>query len=286
MASSSSTAIDAGSPAAASPTLKHKLKHNAITTTEEQDALPGCPEDTLRRALSARQVQMFSFAGVIGTGLFIGSGKALETGGPGSLLVCYTVVGAIVYLTMLSLGEMAAYMPISGSFCTFSSRFIDDAFGFTMTWISWFAAPVSMAADLVALQILIKYWTLDFPGWPVSLVVLVALVAANLISVRLYGEIEYWLGLLKVVTVVIFMIVGIVVNAGANTDHHYIGGENWRVPGGPFVGGAGGLASVFVSASLAYSGTESITFTAGETKNPTKTIPRAIKNVFWRVLLF
>jgi AAT family amino acid transporter len=97
---------------------------------------------------------------------------------------------------------------------------------------------------------------------------------------------EYWLSLLKVITITIFIILGIAVNAGGNKRHHYIGGENWRIPGAPFVDGIGGFASVFVTASFAYGGTESIAITAGETKNPTKNLPRVVKNVFWRILLF
>jgi AAT family amino acid transporter len=94
-------------------------------------------EDRLRRALSARQVQMIAIGGTIGTGLFLGTGKALATGGPASLLICYSIVGFIVFVTMLSLGEMAAFVPVAGSFCTFAGRYVDDAFGFALTWNYW-----------------------------------------------------------------------------------------------------------------------------------------------------
>ena len=97
---------------------------------------------------------------------------------------------------------------------------------------------------------------------------------------------EYWLSLLKVVTIVIFIIVGIVVNCGGGEDHKYIGGHNWYIGDAPFVGGIGGFASVFVTASFAYGGTESIAITAGETKNPSKMLPKVVRNVFWRILLF
>ncbi len=125
----------------------------------------------------------------------------------------------------------------------------------------------------------------QLPGWALSLIFWVVLIATNIITVRAYGELEYWLSLLKVITIIIFIILGIAVNAG-NTAHHYIGGENWRLPGAPFVGGIGGFASVFVTAAFAYGGTESIAITAGETQNPTKNIPKVVKNVFWRILLF
>ncbi|KZF20205.1 hypothetical protein L228DRAFT_253969 [Xylona heveae TC161] len=242
--------------------------------------------DRLARKLTARQVQMIAIGGTIGTGLFLGTGKSLATGGPASTLIAYAIVGVIIFITMLCLGEMAAFVPIAGSFCTFAGRFVDDAFSFALTWNYWFNDAVSTASDLVALQLVLQYWTDHFPGWAISLIFWVAIILANIITVRAYGEVEYWLSLLKVITIIIFIILGVVVNCGANTMHHYIGGHNWHIGDAPFVGGIGGFASVFVTASFAYGGTESIAITAGETKNPAKTMPRVVKNVFWRILLF
>ncbi|KAM5352707.1 hypothetical protein ACJ41O_005429 [Fusarium nematophilum] len=236
--------------------------------------------DLLRRSLSARQVQMIAIGGTIGTGLFLGTGKSLATGGPASILIAYAIVGCIVFTTMLSLGEMAAFIPVAGSFCTFAGRFVDDAFGFALTWNYWFNDAVSTAADLVALQLILQYWTDNFPGWALSLIFWVVLIAVNIISL------EYWLSLLKVITIVVFIVMGIVVNCGGNAEGRYIGGENWHIPGAPFVGGIGGFASVFVTASFAYGGTESIAITAGETKDPTRNLPKVVKNVFWRIILF
>ncbi|KAH8700807.1 putative amino acid permease [Talaromyces proteolyticus] len=242
--------------------------------------------DKLNRSLSARQVQMIAIGGTIGTGLFLGTGKSLATGGPASMLISYAIVGAIVFVTMLSLGEMSAFIPVAGSFCTFAGRFVDDAFGFALTWNYWFNDAVSTASDLIALQLLLQYWTDNFPGWAISLIFLFVVIALNVFSVKAYGEAEYWLSLLKVVTIVIFIILGIAVNCGGNTSHHYIGGEYWHIGDAPFVGGIGGFASVFVTASFAYGGTESIAVTAGETKDPSKVLPRVVRNVFWRILLF
>jgi amino acid transporter, AAT family len=244
------------------------------------------PERQLARRLSARQVQMIALGGTIGSGLFLGTGKSLANGGPASLLIAYAIVGVIVYLTMLALGEMAAYMPISGSFGVYATRFVNPPFGFAIQWNYWANDAISTAADLVAAQILIAYWNESFPGWVVSLIFWVFLIVVNVISVRSYGEMEYVLSLLKVATIIVFIILGICVNAGANTTHTYIGGRNWHIPGAPFVDGIGGFASVFVSASFAYGGTESIGITAGETANPARTIPRTVRNVFFRIVLF
>jgi len=163
---------------------------------------------------------------------------------------------------------------------------VDDAFGFALTWNYWFNDAVSTAADLVALQLLLQYWTDNFPGWALSIIFLAVLIGLNIVSVKAYGEMEYWLSFLKVVTIVVFIILGIAVNCGGNTTHEYIGGKNWHIGDAPFVGGIGGFASVFVTASFAYGGTESIAITAGETKNPSQTLPRVVRNVFWRILIF
>lgn len=187
---------------------------------------------------------------------------------------------------MLSLGEMAAYVPVAGSFCTFAGRYVDDALGFALTWNYWFNDVVSTASDLVALQLLMQYWTDSFPWYALGLIVWVLIVLTNVIHVRAYGELEYWLCLLKVVTIVIFIILSIAVNCGGNVTHEYIGARYWYLPGAPFVGGIGGFASVFVTASFAYGGTESIAITAGETRDPARQLPRVVKNVFWRILSF
>ncbi|KAB8289847.1 hypothetical protein EYC80_010479 [Monilinia laxa] len=179
-------------------------------------------------------------------------------------------------LTMLSLGEMAAYVPIAGSFCTFAGRYVDGGLGFALTWNYWFNDAVSTAADLVALQLVWAYWGTwgcRVPGWGLALIFWVFLIAANIITVKAYGELEYWLSLLKVVTVTIFIILGIVVNCGGNTSHTYLGAHYWHIGDAPFVGGIGGFASVFVTASFAYGGTESIAITAGETKEPDQKPP-------------
>jgi AAT family amino acid transporter len=147
--------------------------------------------DKLARKLSARQVQMIALGGTIGTGLFLGTGKSLATGGPASMLIAYFIVGAIVFLTMLALGEMAAFVPIAGSFCTFAGRYVDDALGFALTWNYWFNDAVSTAADLTALQLVFAYWDTNMPGWALSLIFWVLLILANIITVKAYGEVGF-----------------------------------------------------------------------------------------------
>ncbi|GAA5944698.1 uncharacterized protein JCM15063_000835 [Sporobolomyces koalae] len=241
--------------------------------------------EDLQRGLSSRQISMIAIGGTIGTGLFLGTGRALANGGPGSLLINYSIVGALVYLVMLCLGEMATEYPLAGSFTTYSARFVDEAFGFAIGWNYAFNDAVSTAGDLTAAQVIIGYWTSHLT-WVPSLVFLFFLVAVNLIHVRAYGELEYWLSLLKVIAIVIFFFLGIAVNAGGNTAGEYIGAKNWTIGAAPFVNGFRGFASLFVSASFAYGGTESIGITAGEQRNPLRNIPRTIYRVFWRIIMF
>lgn len=249
-------------------------------------------KDKLARKLSARQINMITIAGVIGTGLFLGTGKSLATGGPASLLICYVIIGGVVMLTMLSLGEMATVYPVSGSFCTYAKRFGSDSLGFAILTNYAFNDMCSVASDLVAVQMVWDYWNVAdrMPYWAIALIFWFLLLVLNVIDVRLYGEAEYWLAILKVATIIIFFIISIIVNAGYNNLNNghgkYIGFRYWGQGDAPFVDGFRGFANVFVTAAFAYGGTESITLTAGETKNPQKVIPRTIKTVFWRILFF
>lgn len=242
-------------------------------------------EDHLNRSLSVRQINMITIAGVIGTGLFLGTGVSLSRGGPGALLLCYVIIGVMVYFTMLSLGEIATQYPVSGSFTTYAKRFGSDSLGFAILTNYWLNDALTVAGDLTALQLLLAYWT-DFHYWIMALIFWFFLLFLNVFHVRFYGETEYFLALLKVIAIIIFFIISIVVNAGHNTNHAYIGFSNWGKGEAPFVNGFRGFAKVFVTAAYAYGGTESITMTAGEQKNPTRTMPKIIRTVFWRILIF
>ncbi|PFH52077.1 hypothetical protein AMATHDRAFT_140970 [Amanita thiersii Skay4041] len=228
---------------------------------------------------------MIAIAGTIGTGLFLGTGRSLAQGGPASMLICYTIVSFIVYVTLLLLGEMATQYPVAGSFNAYATRFFSPAYGFALSWNYWFNDAVSVASDLTAAQLVMQYWV-TWNTWVVSLLIWVVLVGINAVHVRAYGELEYWISSLKVITIMAFIVVGILVNAGVNSDHQFIGLRNWSIPGAPFVDGFAGFAKVFVTASFAFGGTESLGITAGETKNPSRNMPRVVKFVFWRIMIF
>ncbi|CAG62327.1 CYN1 [Nakaseomyces glabratus] len=251
------------------------------------------PEQNIRedltRALSPRHINMISIAGIIGTGLYLSTAKSLHNGGPASLFMNYTIIGGVVYLTMLCLGEMSTFMPISGSFCSYARKFGSESFACALMWNYWFNDAVSVASDLTALQLVLDYWhTADhhFPYWGASLIFWFFVLFLNVIHVRIYGEAEYWLAMLKVIAIVIFFIMSIIVNVGKNPQHEYIGFKNWTHGEAPFVNGFKGFASLFVSACFAYGGTESITLTGGEASNPVRNTPKIVKTVFWRILIF
>lgn len=258
----------------------HDLERSVDSTFGER----AVTED-LNRGLTARLINMIALAGIIGTGLFLGTGKSLSQSGPLSVLICYGIFGVVVYLTMLSLGEMSTLIPVSGSFTTYAKRFGSDSFGFAIITNYWFNDAVSVASDLVALQIVLKYWT-DFPGYAVALIFWVFLLFLNVFHVRFYGETEYWLALLKIVTILIFFIISIIANAGHNEQNEYIGFKYWSLGDAPFVDGFRGFSLSFVTAAFAYGGTESITLTSGEMKNPVRTTPKVIKIVWVRIFLF
>ncbi|GAA5887307.1 hypothetical protein JCM6882_002485 [Rhodosporidiobolus microsporus] len=239
----------------------------------------------LHRALSSRQVSMISIAGTIGTGLFLGTGGALATGGPGSLLVNYSIVGGLIFLLIHCVGEMVTQFPVAGAWPAYIAKFVDEPAAFAYGWLSVLGLSIAMAGELTATQLLMAYWT-DRLMWLPALFFMVGLLGTNLVTVKAYGELEYWLSLLKVIAIVIFFFLGIAVNAGANTTCTHIGAQYWTVNEAPFVDGFAGFASLFVTAAFAYGGTESVGMAAAETKNPTRNISRIANRVFFRIIFF
>ncbi|RUP44203.1 hypothetical protein BC936DRAFT_149791 [Jimgerdemannia flammicorona] len=254
---------------------EHREK-NEITL---EDAAP----PKLNRALKARHITMISIGGTIGTGLFVASGSSIATAGPAGALVAYMCIGIMVYFMMSSLGEMATYLPISGSFNSYAGRFIDPALGFALGWNYWYSWAVTVAVELAAAGIVVQYWLPDINPIVWSAVCLVIMLSFNLFSVRGYGEAEYWFALIKVITVIVFIIIGITVVCGG-LGGEYISTKTFNYGG--FQGGFLGVLSVFLVAGFSFQGTELVGVTAGESENPRKNVPAAIKQVFWRILLF
>ncbi|KAI8993134.1 amino acid permease/ SLC12A domain-containing protein [Pilobolus umbonatus] len=240
---------------------------------------------SLQRGLKARHIQMIALGGTIGTGLFMASGTAIVNGGPGGALVGYSIVGILVFCVMMSLGEMAAYIPVAGSFAHFATRFADPSLGFCVGWVYWANWAVGVAVELTGVALIMEFWITSVNSVVWSVICLVILVGINVFAVKGFGEIEYWISFIKIITVVIFIIVGICVNTGAAGGVN-IGTSNFHLPGGAFPNGFLGVFNVFITAAFSFNGVEIVGITAGESADPHRTVPSAVKQVFWRIVLF
>ncbi|KAF5213253.1 glyceraldehyde-3-phosphate dehydrogenase 1 [Clavispora lusitaniae] len=239
----------------------------------------------LSRSLKPRHLQMIAIGGAIGTGLFLGSGKVLRTGGPASVVIAYILIGCMIFSTVHALGELAVTFPVSGAFVTYTTRFIDPSWGFAMAWNYALGWIVVFPLELVAASIAVSYW--DSTTNPAAFVAAFYffIVFVNFFGVKGYGEAEFIFSAIKVTAVVGFIILGIVLVCGGGPKGGYIGGKYWHHPGS-FHNGFKGLCSVFVTAAFAFGGTELVGLAAAETANPRKSLPSATKQVFWRISLF
>ncbi|MEH7416281.1 amino acid permease [Neobacillus drentensis] len=239
----------------------------------------------LKRSLKSRHLTMISLGGTIGTGLFLASGGAIHSAGPGGAILSYLVIGVMVYFLMQSLAEMGAYMPVAGSFSTYATKFVDPSLGFALGWNYWYNWAITIAAELAAVTMIMKFWFPHTPSFIWSAIFLVIMFLLNYLSVKGFGEAEYWFSLVKVVTVIIFIITGSLMIFGIMGDHA-IGFKNFSVGDAPFHGGFMAMLGIFMAAGFSFQGTELLGVAAGETDDPSKSIPRAVKSVFWRILLF
>ncbi|VUC32674.1 unnamed protein product [Clonostachys rosea] len=263
----------------------HPNGHNAniATTNEERD---------LKRGLSERHVAMLGIAGAIGTGLFLGLGSSVQKAGPAGALLAYATVGLVVCAVQFALGEVTALMPVTGAFVRHAEFLVDPALGFAVGWNLVYGTTLSIPAEITAICVLFQYWT-DLNPAVFIVIFIVLTVAVGFSLVRVFGEVEYVFGWLKILLVIFLIILGLVINLGGVPGTPRIGFKYWYSPGpwaeyigtghwGEFLG----YWSVMTGAVFSFAGTESIAMAAAETRNPRKAIPRACKNVFIRVLVF
>ena len=248
------------------------------------------PPGQLQRTLKARHMSMIAIGGSIGTGLFVASGATISQAGPGGALLAYMVVGLMVYFLMTSLGEMASHMPVSGSFATYGAKYVDEGFGFALGWNYWYNWAVTIAVDLVAAQLVMAYWFPDTNGVMWSALFLAIMFGLNALSARGFGESEFWFAAIKVVTVLIFIGVGLMmvvgILQGGSPEGIWGNVANFSIGDAPFAGGFAALIGVAMVVGFSFQGTELIGIAAGESEDPAKNVPRAIRKVFWRILLF
>ncbi|MEH7398667.1 amino acid permease, partial [Priestia megaterium] len=239
--------------------------------------------------MKSRHLFMISIGGVIGTGLFLNSGHIINEAGPGGAILAYLVVGFLMYLVMLCLGELTVSMPVTGSFQAYATKYIGPGTGFTVGWMYWLNWAVTVSVEFTASGLLMQRWFPDIPVWVWCAIFGTSLFIINSLSTRSFAETEFWFSSIKVLTIIVFIILGAAAMFGfiplsghekAPMLSHFTG------EGGLFPNGLMPVLITMVSVSFAFSGTELIGITAGETEDPEKNIPRAIKNIIWRTFFF
>lgn len=239
----------------------------------------------LKRKLKNRHLQMIAIASSIGLGLLIGTGSALATGGPGGVLIAWALTGTAILCTVQAMAELAVTFPISGSFNVYALRFIDPSVGFAVAWNYFFQFLVLLPLELVAGLITMQFWTTSINPDVWVAIFYVVVISINFFGVRAYGEAEFVFSTLKVLAVIGFILVLLVLAAGGGPIKHHNGAKFWHDPGA-FANGFKGVALVFVTAAFSFGGTELVGLTAAEADNPRKSLPKATKQVFWRIMMF
>lgn len=241
----------------------------------------------LATSLKERHVMLIAIGGVIGAGLFLGSGKAIATAGP-ALLAAYAICGLMIYLIARALGELSLYRPNSGSFASFAEEFLGPRFGFITGWSYWLIWILVGVLEVTGIGLLMKYWFPELPQWIPALVTAGVLMVINLFTVKAFGEVEFWLALIKVVTIVGLIVAGLVIlffglETSAKTPPSI---TNLWTHGGVLPHGWSGLLYAIPVAAFAFAGVEVIGVVAAETANPERTLPKAINSIIWRMFIF
>jgi D-serine/D-alanine/glycine transporter len=240
----------------------------------------------LSRGLKNRHVQLLAIGGAIGTGLFLGSGRSIHLAGP-SILFAYIITGVICFFIMRALGELLLSNLNYHSFVDFVHDYLGKGAAFITGWTYWFCWISVGMADLTATGLYIQYWFPNIPQWVPSLIILVILLAMNLTAVKLFGEMEFWFALIKVVAILALIIIGIfMIIKGFSTDAGVSSFANLWSHGGLFPNGIRGFILSFQMVVFAFAGIELVGLTAGETENPEHVIPKAINNIPIRIIIF
>ncbi|MGO2655604.1 MAG: amino acid permease [Pseudoclavibacter sp.] len=254
----------------------------------------GTEEQTgFKKGLKPRQVQMIGFGGAIGTGLFLGSGGRLEQAGP-ALLIDYAVCGIFAFLILRALGELVVHRPSSGSFVSYAREFYGEKMAFFSGWMYWVNWATTSIVDVTAVAIYVKWfgdvgmlpWLQGVPQWSIALIALVVVLGMNMISVKVFGELEFWAALIKVVALVAFLVVGSLFLIFGMPDGSPRGPTLIFENGGMFPNGVMPALVILQGVVFAYASIELVGTTAGETENPRKVIPKAINTVVMRIALF
>lgn len=253
-----------------------------MTTTTERKGIH------LTRSLKSRHIFMLSLGGVIGTGLFMGSGVTINQGGPWGAILSYLVAGFLMYLVMVCLGELSVQMPVSGSFQAHATKYIGPATGFMIGWVYWMSWATTVGLEFTAAGMLMQRWFPDVPIWYWSALFVALLFGINALATRAFGEAEYWFAGVKVLAILSFIVVGALVIFGVIDLPSGAPAPMFDNLKGDslFPNGLPAVFAVMMTVVYAFQGCEIMGVAAGETDQPEKSIPRAVRNVVFRVLIF
>ncbi|GAA1390106.1 amino acid permease [Luteococcus peritonei] len=257
------------------------MSHADLPTPEQASELPG-----LRRDLRNRHIQLIALGGAIGTGLFYGAGESISMAGP-AVLLAYLVCGAVIFLVVRALGEMSVDTPTSGAFSYYAYRNWGEFPGFFSGWNYWFNYIAVSMAELVVVGSYVQFWLPQVPLWLSSAVFLVLVTLVNLVSVKAYGEFEFWFAIIKVIAIIAMIVFGLgIICFGWGNGGQATGISNLWSHGGFLPNGLSGLVMATVVVLFSFGGVELVGITAGEAHDPGRSIPKAINQVVWRILLF
>ncbi|MFC5587471.1 amino acid permease [Sporosarcina soli] len=243
-------------------------------------------QQELARGLKNRHVQLIAIGGAIGTGLFLGAGKSIHLAGP-SILFAYLITGVICFLIMRALGELLLTNLNYNSFVDFVQDYLGNMAAFITGWTYWFCWISIAMADITAVGLYAQFWFPEVPQWMPGLIALVVLLIMNLATVKLFGEMEFWFALIKVIAILALIVIGVfMIFTGFSTDSGTSSFSNLWSHGGMFPNGLNGFILSFQMVVFAFVGIELVGLTAGETENPKKVIPQAINNIPIRILIF
>lgn len=244
------------------------------------------PDGQLQRSLTSNQMQMIALGGTIGVGLFMGSTSTIKWTGP-SVLLAYAFVGLLLYLVMRALGEMIFINPTTGSFADYATNYIHPLAGYLTKWSNVFQYIVVGISEVIAVSQYLNYWWPNLPGWISGVVVIATLTLANLASAKAYGTMEFYFAMIKVVTIILMIVLGMmVIFLGLGNHWHALGLSNLWSHGGFFTGGVKGFIFSLSIIVGSYQGIEVLGITAGEAANPRHAIVSSVKSVVWRILIF
>ncbi|MFF0747028.1 amino acid permease [Streptomyces sp. NPDC004111] len=243
------------------------------------------PKEPLSGGLKQRHLTMLGLGGVIGAGLFVGSGAGIAVAGPG-IVLSYLIAGAVAMLVMRMLGEMSAAMPASGSFSVHAERALGRWAGFSVGWLYWFLLVVVLAVEATGAAKIANGWVPGIPQWGWVLIFMVVFTAANLSAVKNFGEFEFWFAALKVGAIVLFLVLGLLAVFGLLPDTEPVGTVNLTGQGGFLPHGWSGVISGVLAVVFAFGGLEIVTIAAAETDDPARAVGRAVRSAVFRILFF